>query len=36
MRTLRELLFRFNGLFGKQRKDRELDEEIGVVSGIRK
>jgi len=28
MRKLRELLPRFGGLFNKQRKDRELDEEI--------
>jgi putative ABC transport system permease protein len=28
MRRLRESIFRFAGLFNKQRKDRELDEEI--------
>src|SRR5438105_15908125 len=28
MRNLREWLFRLGGLFNKQRKDRELDEEI--------
>src|SRR5947207_7356985 len=28
MRKLRELILRFGGLFNKQRKDRELDEEI--------
>jgi hypothetical protein len=28
MRKLRELIVRFGGLFGKQRQDRELDEEI--------
>src|SRR6266511_2505361 len=28
MRRLRELIFRFGGLFNKQHKDRELDDEI--------
>src|SRR5262245_6573539 len=28
MRKLRELILRFGGLFNRQRKDRELDEEI--------
>jgi macrolide transport system ATP-binding/permease protein len=28
MRRLRELILRFGGLFNKQRKDRELEEEI--------
>ena len=28
MRKLRELILRFGGLFSKQRKDRELDDEI--------
>src|SRR6266567_8744871 len=28
MRRLRELIFRIGGLFNKQRKDRELEEEI--------
>ena len=28
MRRLRELILRFGGLFNKQRKDRELDDEI--------
>src|SRR5688572_19701202 len=28
MRKLREWIFRFGGLFNKQRKDRELDDEI--------
>ena len=28
MRKLRALILRFAGLFNKQRKDRELDEEI--------
>jgi len=28
MRRLREWIMRFGGLFNKQRKDRELDEEI--------
>src|SRR3990170_4488949 len=28
MRRLRELIFRFGGLFNKRRKDRELDDEI--------
>jgi len=28
MRRLREFVDRFGGLFNKQRKDRELDEEI--------
>jgi hypothetical protein len=28
LRRLRELILRFGGLFNKQRKDRELEEEI--------
>jgi hypothetical protein len=28
MKKLRELILRFGGLFNRQRKDRELDDEI--------